>query len=160
MTARIININGKLQPLPKTLPPVENTEAYTTSELNKLGFKVYEYAQPQIGPLQRQGDLIIKKGKATHEVVDIEVDINELVQQKKEEVREAGKLIIAEIQVLERLGKAVPPSLSDETLKKINDATISKIESFYTDGDFQGLIEYKVIDSPTVSGILNTLKNL
>ena len=81
---RIIKLNGKLQPLPKAVKGIQNTGAYSLKELRALGLEVYDYVTPEIGILQRQGDLIIKNGKATHEVLELEITNQELYDQKKE----------------------------------------------------------------------------
>ena len=79
---RILNYNGQLKQLPKTLPGIENTHAYSNTELEQRGFQVYDYEAPSLSVLQEKGGLTILDGIATHQKVDREIDINELATEK------------------------------------------------------------------------------
>lgn len=162
---RIININGKLQPLPKTLSPVENTEAYTTSELKKLGFKVYDYVEPTLNTVQRKGDLIITKGKATHEVVDLYENIEQLAEIKKSGFKEFSSLCQSAFRERKDYytfrNKPLPEEYEALKIRGIagEEEVNSKIDQLVESGDFETLNEFDPFDEEKTN-YLNLIKSI
>lgn len=154
---------GEIANVPSQMLGIQNPKSRTAAELRGFGILAYEEVRPPLGANQRHTrtyDLDETAFTLTYRVEDIIIDINQIAQQKKDELQEVSKQILLEVLLAERLGKTLPSGFSELELKADKEASVAKIEAFVTNNDAAGLLGYEIYNSERTQAILTTLKNL